>query len=102
MVEGPSRCLLLGIDAMTDRAALHEDDRVVAVLPRHRRRQAEHVSGLGLPRDGFEAHGGEVMAFVDDNMAVIGDQIGDDTLPNQALHKGDIDDSRSASSFRHG
>ena len=48
---------------------------------------------LACPRDGFEAHGGEVMAFIDDDMAVIGDQIGDDALPNQALHEGDIDDS---------
>ena len=31
------------------------------------------------------------MALVDDDMAVIRDHIGDDTLPNQALHKGDID-----------
>ena len=33
------------------------------------------------------------MAFIDDNMAVIGDQIGHDAPPNQALHKGDIDDA---------
>ena len=91
VVEGPSGRLLLGIDAMTDRAALHEDDRVVAILPRHRCRQAKDISGLGLPRDGFEAHGGQVMAFIDDDMPVIGDQIGDDALSNQALHEGDID-----------
>ena len=65
---------------MTDRTALHEDDRVMAVLPRHRRGQPQHVAGLGRPRDGFEAHGGEVMAFIDDDMAVIGDQIGHDAL----------------------
>ena len=33
------------------------------------------------------------MAFIDDKMAVVSDQIGDDTLPNQALHQGDINDS---------
>ena len=59
----------------------------------HRSRQTKHISGLGLPRDGFEAHGREVMAFVDDDMAVIGDDVGNDALPNQALHEGDIDDS---------
>src|SRR5260221_9184855 len=47
MVEGPSGRLLLGIDTMTDRTRLHEDNRVVAILPRHRRGQAEDVSGLG-------------------------------------------------------
>src|ERR1700730_8544370 len=91
MVEGTSCCLLRSVDAMTNRAALHEDYRMVAVLPRHRRRQAEHVSGLGFPRDGLKAYGREMMAFIDDNMAVISDQIGDDALPNQAPHEGDID-----------
>src|SRR6266403_245385 len=38
MVERPSCCLLPGIDPMTDLAALHEDDRMVAVLPCHRGR----------------------------------------------------------------
>src|SRR5665213_298535 len=45
MLEGPSGRLLLGIDAMTDRTALHEDNWVVAILPRHRRGQAKEVSG---------------------------------------------------------
>jgi hypothetical protein len=91
MVEGAKGRLLPGIDTMTDGAALHEDDRVVAVFPRHRRRQAKHVSGLGLPSDGFEAHGGQVMTFIDDDMAVISHQIGDNPLPHQALHESDID-----------
>src|SRR5690349_19762376 len=85
MVEGPSGRLLSCVNAMTNRAALHEDNRVVAILPRHRRRQAEHVLSPGLPRDGFEAHGGQVMAFVDDDMPIVGDQITDDTPPHQAL-----------------
>src|SRR3954453_16054319 len=38
VVEWSARCLLPGINAITDRAALHEDDRVVAVLPCHRGR----------------------------------------------------------------
>ncbi len=91
MVEGPSGRLLLCVNAMTDLAALHEDDRVVAIFPRHRRRKAEHVSSPCLPRDGFETHGGQVMAFVDDYMPIVGDQIRDGTLPHQALHEGDID-----------
>jgi hypothetical protein len=58
VVEGPSGRLFLGIDAMTNRTALHEYNRVVAILPRHRRGKAKDVSGLAPPRDGFEAHGG--------------------------------------------
>ena len=60
---------------MTDLAALYEDDRVVAIFPRHRRRQAEHVSSPCLPLDGLETHGGQVMAFVDDDMPIVGDQL---------------------------
>jgi hypothetical protein len=93
VVERSGRGLLAGIDPMTDWTALHEDDRVMAVFPCHRRGQPQHVAGLGGPRDGLKAHGGEVVAFIDDDMAVIGDQIRHDASPNQALHKGDIDDS---------
>src|SRR5271165_132052 len=32
------------------------------------------------------------MAFIDDDLAVISDQIGNNVLPDQALHKGDIND----------
>ena len=32
------------------------------------------------------------MAFIDNNMAVIGDQIRDNAPSNQALHEGDIND----------
>src|ERR1700722_9146007 len=77
MVEGSSRRLLLGIDAMTDWTALHEDNRVVSILPGHRRRQAKDVSGLCLSCDGFETHSRQMMAFVDDNMSVFGNLIGD-------------------------
>ena len=34
------------------------------------------------------------MAFIDDNMAVISNQIGDEVSPNQALHESNIDDAR--------
>ena len=33
------------------------------------------------------------MALVGDNMAVIGDEIRHNALPNQALHEGDVDDA---------
>src|SRR4029079_10152536 len=91
--ERSARRLLPGIDAITLRAALQEDDRVMAVVPRHCRGEPQHVVGLCCPRDRFKAHGREVMALIDNNMAVIGDQIRDNAPSNQALHEGDIDDS---------
>lgn len=62
--------LLPGIDTMTNRAALHENDRMMAVFPHHRGRQTEHVLRLDFARDGFEAHGRQVMALIDDDVPV--------------------------------
>src|ERR1700691_2421589 len=53
MIKWPSRRLLLGINAMTDRAALHKDYWMMSVLTRHRRREAKHILSFGLARDGF-------------------------------------------------
>ena len=86
------RRLLSGIDAMTDRAALHEDDRVMAILPRHCRGQTQTYRAFAAQRDRFEAHGRKVMALIDNDMSVISDQIRDDAPSKQALHEGDIDD----------
>ena len=83
--------LLLGVDAVTDGTTLHNNDRVVTILPRDRRREAKQVSSLCLARDGLKANGGQVMAFVDDDMAVFGDHIGHDAFPHKALHESNID-----------
>jgi hypothetical protein len=69
---------------------LHQNDRVVAVLARDRRGEAEHVACLRRLRDGLEAHRRDVMALVDHDLAVIGHQIIDNAFPVQALNHGDI------------
>ena len=76
---------------MPDRPALHEDDRVVAILAGDGRRQPEHEPRLGLSRDLLEAVGRQVMALVDDQVAVVGDAIVDDALSDEALNHGDIE-----------
>src|SRR5258706_14951324 len=77
VIERPGGCLRSGIDPMANRPTLHEDDRVAPVLPRYCRRQAGQISCSYLSGDRFEAHGGEVMAFVHDDMPIVGDQVGD-------------------------
>ena len=55
-------------------------------------------SRLGLARHLLEAVRRQVMAFVDDHVAVVGDAIIDDTLPDEALNDGDVEQpGRSAS-----
>ena len=65
--------LRLGIDAMTHRAALHEDDRMVAVLAGDGGGQARDESGLRPADDLLEALGGQMVALIHDQMSVVSD-----------------------------
>jgi hypothetical protein len=69
-----------GAEIESNRAALHEDDRVVTVFPNRRCSQAENVSGLGLLQHLLERERGHVVAFVNNDMAVVSDQVPDLTF----------------------
>ena len=51
----PSHGLGLRIDAMPNRTALHEDDRMMAILPRDRCRQSSDEPCFGPPDDLLKA-----------------------------------------------
>jgi len=91
MIERSKSGLLPGIDAITDRAALHEDDRMMSILSRHGCGQAEHKLCSGLACDRFKADGQQVVALINDEMPIIGDEIRDGASPDQTLPSGDID-----------
>ena len=59
------------IHPMPDRTALHEDDRLVSISPRHRRRQPRDIPGLTLANDPLEADRRNVMTFIHDHVAVV-------------------------------
>ncbi len=81
---------------MANRTALHEDDRMVAVLACDGRRQAHDESRLGLARHLLETVRRQVMALVDDHMAVLSDAVIDDAFPDETLNDGDIEQSGRA------
>ena len=93
VLERPRGRLRPRVDAMPDRSALHEDDRMVTVLARDGRRQPDDESGLGLARDLLEAVRRQVMTLVDDQVAVVGHAIIDDALPDEALNDRDVEQS---------
>ena len=68
-----------------DRAALHKDDRLVAILAVRCRGQTHDVSGLDLFEDLFERKRRKMVAFVDYHMAVLGNEVTDLPLALQAL-----------------
>src|SRR5262245_13933596 len=93
-VRERSRCRLFPrVDAMTDRAALHEDDGMMTVLPGHCCGQSEHVLGLGGASHRLKADSGQVMAFVHHEMSVAGHEVGNLTLLHQALDDCNIDEA---------
>ena len=87
MFEGACGCLRLGVDPMTNRSALHEDDRMVPVFASDRGGQARDELCLCLADDLLETVRGQVVAFVHDEMSVIADQIIHDSLARQALNE---------------
>ena len=77
--------LCLGIDPMTNRPALHEDDRMVAILAGDGRGQARDELRLRPADDLLEALSGQVVAFVNDEMSIVSHDVTHDVLSHQAL-----------------
>ena len=74
-----------GIDPMTNRPALHEDDRMVAILAGDGRGQARDEPGLRPADDLLETLSGQVVAFVNDEMSIVSNEVTHDVLSHQAL-----------------
>ena len=91
VLERASGRLRSCVHSMANRSALHEDDGMVAVLARDGRRQPHDESRLGLARHLLEAVRRQVMALVDDQMAVVGHAIIDDTFSDQTLNDGHVE-----------
>ena len=86
LVREWSRSLLaLCVNAMADRAALHEDDRMMAVLASNRRGQTGDEFRFGSPCHQLEAMGGKMVAFIDDQMPITANAIIYHSLANKTL-----------------
>src|ERR1035438_5110149 len=68
--ERPCGCLLTGVVAVAHRAALHENDRLMAVFTRGRGGETGNVVRLGAAGDQFKAAGREMVALIYHQVAV--------------------------------
>jgi hypothetical protein len=98
MLEGARRRLCASIYLMSNRTALHEDDRMVTVLACDSCRQAKDESGPGLTRNLFETVRRQMVAFVNDHVAVIGDEVSDHALADETLNDADVNPSGRSTS----
>ena len=88
--ERPRGCLLPGVVTVAHRAALHENDRLMAVLARGRGGEAGDVARLGAAGDQFKAARREMVAFIYHQVAVRSNTVMHDTLPHQTLNEGHV------------
>src|SRR5208282_5009789 len=86
MLKRMSRRTLLVVHPIPHGTTLHEDDRVVAILPCDGRGKTRDELCLGLTRHLFKTLGGEMMAFVDNQVPVIAHQIINHAFADQALN----------------
>ena len=84
--------LLTGVNAVADRAALHEDDWMMPILSRDGRRKSQDEPCFRAPRRQLEARSGQVVTFINNQMAIICDKIRDFALLDKALDQCDVDD----------
>src|SRR5260370_795910 len=93
MLEWPGRCLITGINPITNGTALHQNDRVMAILAHWRRSQAKNVLGFGLSQHLLKTERGEMMAFVHDDLAISGHQIVHHMFAAEALYYRHVDEA---------
>ena len=99
MLERAGCRLGASVYLMSNRTALHEDDRMVAVLACDGCRQANHESGFGLAYHLLDTVRRQVMALIDDHLAVLSDAVIHDTFSDETLNDADINlSSRAISS----
>src|SRR6185436_3312342 len=91
---GMSHRLRLRVHTMPHRAALHEDDRMMAILPRDRCRQSSDEPRFRSPDNLFEAVCRQMVTLIDDHMTVFTNAIIDDALVSETLDDRDIQGAR--------
>ena len=81
------------VDRMAHRTALHEQDRVVSVAAVRRRAQPDDVAGGSRAHHPLKRKRWDVMALVDQHVAVLPDAVIDLAAAHQALDHRDVESS---------
>jgi hypothetical protein len=82
--------LFTGVHPIANAAALHQDDRMMAILAKRRGRQTEHITHFHLTEHLLEAKRGKMVAFINDNLSIFSHDIFHDAFSIQALKHGNI------------
>jgi len=96
VAEGRAFGGLTSAQVEPDRTALHENDRMMAVLASRRRSQTDDELRFDLPHDLFETEGGQVVTLIGNHVPILGNAVLHVTFTLQALKQGHIDQSSPA------
>ena len=86
MLKRMRRRPLLALHPIAHGTTLHKDDRVVAILPCDGRGEPRDELCRGLTRHLFKTLGGEMVAFIDNQVPIIAHQILNHAFSDQALN----------------
>ena len=83
-----------GMNLMPYGAALHEDDGMVPVFSGDGCRQTDDIARLRSARDKLKTRRRQVVAFVDDQLAVVSHDVVDLAVSDQALDQSHVNHAR--------
>src|SRR5215472_76753 len=86
MLEGLSCDTMPDADPVSYVTTLHENDRMLAILPGDSRRQTRHELRLSLAGNLLKALGREMVAFSHNEVPIIAHEIVDETASDHALY----------------
>lgn len=87
VIKWPEYGLRFCVHLAADWPALPEDDGVMTILAGDRRRQPTNEPRLGATCDLLNAACGQMVAFVDDEVSILGEGIVDGSFTNQTLNE---------------
>ena len=91
MVERSFCGLVPRVDPKTYGSALHKNNWMMAVFAGDRRRQPKNIPRLSPPGDQFKADGRQVVAFINNELPVIANNVVNFSFSYQTLDEGHID-----------
>ena len=91
MCKGTLCRLTLGIHGKANGSELHRSNRMMPIASLRRCREPNDVPRLRLGDYALKRYGGHMMAFVDDDLTVFGNDVLDAVLADEALDHCDIE-----------
>ena len=90
MIERPGGGLTLGVDGIADGAEFELQDRVMSISPARRSGQPHDIAGLHLAHHPLERDRRNMVALVDNHLAIRRDAVVYPILSVEALERGDV------------